>query len=245
MKTILLIHGQWVGKWIWDGVIWEITQNEEKKYSGEIVVPCLPGHGLNSSYDRRRITTDHYVESSVTEVQVKQLVDVTVVVHSFAASYLSRIINQIKESVKRVVVIGGLIPCMGKSVFEFLPVRRRFGTRLFGPVEKGIVPPASLRHELIMHRKEESLVSEPYLPWVEPFNDSYYPDNIDFEYIVLGKDDIFDRRLQLKAASRLPNVVTSEIEANFLGPLTHSKEIGRIILGKGSDMVGRNGSKSN
>ena len=52
MKTILLIHGQWVGGWIWDGVIREITQNDEKKCIGEIIVPCLPGHEYNTSYDR-------------------------------------------------------------------------------------------------------------------------------------------------------------------------------------------------
>ena len=121
MTNFVLVHGAWQGAWAWDRVIEKMRSGANAQGIDQILAPDLPGHGLRHADEIRRITVEHYIQAVVTLVQVNRLVDIVLVGHGFAATFLPQVALQLGETVKHIVFIAGELPLEGKSAYDGCP----------------------------------------------------------------------------------------------------------------------------
>ena len=223
---------------MWDGVIHHLEAARDRLDVGDVIAVDLPGHGQRMADDIRRITIDYYVEAAVTPAQLKRLTQVTLVAHSFAASFAAQVSARLCGALERIVFIGGILPPQGSTALNALPPLIRGLVRVFKPQEKGIKLPGFLFKRVLcnyMSSQEASglisrLVSEPYLPWTAPMPPSAFPKGVPLTYVVLARDGIVVPRLQWGYARGLGAASVVELDAGHEAPLTHAGEIAQVLL---------------
>ena len=238
MANFLLVHGEWHGAWVWDGVVQRLEAARESLDVEEVIAVDLPGHGRRVSDDIRRITLDYYIEAAVTPVQLKQLSGVTVVAHSFAATFMPQVAARLGQALERIVFIGGMIPPQGTMAFETLSFTTRRLVKMFKPQEKGIKLPGFILKRALcngMNGHETGdliprLVAEPYLPWTVALPSPDFPDGVSLSYVVLAKDKLLSPKVQRTYAGTLRAASIIELEAGHEAPLTHATEIAEVLL---------------
>ena len=130
MTNFLLVHGQWHNASMWDDVIRHLGSSGDDETVGDVTAVDLPGHGTRRSFDISRITVDYYVNAVVTPPRVKLLEDVTLVAHSFAATFTPQVAKALGGVLNRIVFIGGMLPLEGAATYRrtfaaYQEVRRR------------------------------------------------------------------------------------------------------------------------
>ena len=238
MSNFLLVHGEWHGAWMWDGVVQRLEAARDRLDVGDVIAVDLPGHGHRVADDIRRITIDYYIEAAVTPAQLKRLTQVTLVAHSFAASFAAQVASRLSEALERIVFIGGILPPQGSTAFDTLsPMTRRL-VRVFKPQEKGIKLPGFLFKRVLCNGMSSHevgdlisrLVSEPYLPWTAPMPPLVFPEGVPLTYVVLARDRFVAPRLQRGYARGLGAASVVELDAGHEAPLTHAGEIAQVLL---------------
>ena len=238
MANFLLVHGEWHDARMWDGVVRHLESAKNSLDIGEIIAMDLPGHGLRQSFDIRRITTDYYIEAAVTPVQVKRLSHITLVAHSFAATFAPQVASRLGDALERIIFIGGMIPSEGVAPLDTLPFLTRKMASIFGPQEKGIRLPSIVLKRALYNdvggveatKRVGRLVPDPYLPWVTPMPALKFPDGVPLTYVALSEDKFLTLEMQRAYAASLPSAEVIEIKAGHEAPLVRSEMIAEILL---------------
>ena len=238
MTNFLLLHGEWLGAWIWDAVIEQLAASRDTLDIGQIIAVDLPGHGHRQAPDIRRITTDYYVEAAVTEAQVKHLDRITLVVHSLAATLTPQIADRLGGDLERIVFLGGMLPSPGAQPIKTLPSITRRLVTAFKPAEKGIQMPTMIMKRALCNGMDriqaktliERLVPDPYLPWLTPMPSLNFSSRVSLTYAVLTRDKSLPPRVQRSYARALPSAQTVDLDAGHAAPITHPGEIARLLL---------------
>ncbi|WP_346623281.1 alpha/beta fold hydrolase [Blastococcus montanus] len=112
MAHFLLVHGSWLGGWMWDGVARELRRRGHSS-----VAPTLSGGTLS----------EHIAE--VTAL-LDGAPDTILVAHSYAGMVAAGVVDGGTDSVRMVVFLDAFVPTPGCSAFDLLPAIRE-------PLESG------------------------------------------------------------------------------------------------------------
>ena len=110
-KTILLIHGAWEGAWSWNETIKFL-----KKSSHDVIAIDLPGHGNNKT-SLAEISLDLYA-NRVKEALIKIGKPVVLVAHSFGGFVVSKVAEDMPESIEKLIFVASAVPYDGKNAVE-------------------------------------------------------------------------------------------------------------------------------
>ena len=241
MSNFLLVHGQWHNATMWDDVSRHLRNSENGDEVGDVTAVDLPGHGTRRSFDISRITVDYYVNAVVTPLRVKLLEDVTLVVHSFSATFTPQVAKALGSVLKRIVFIGGILPRAGAQPFGELPLLARKSALPFRLMEKGFKPLNPLLVKSLYNdvgAEEASirtgrLVTDPYQPWVTPMAALDFPAHVELTYVVLTNDKFLSAKKQRGYAASLKGAEVVEMDSGHMAPVSQPRQVADILLGGG------------
>jgi pimeloyl-ACP methyl ester carboxylesterase len=107
------VHGAWHGAWSWQTVKLKMEQSDSK-----VITFDLPGHG-NDKTDIPQVTFDSYVEKVKREI-TKLNTSVILVGHSLAGYIVSKVAEDMPNSIEKLVFVSAMIPNNEKTVFDTL-----------------------------------------------------------------------------------------------------------------------------
>ena len=238
MTNFLMIHGEWHDASMWDGVAHHLESAKDTLDVGQLIAVDLPGHGSRRSFDINRITLDYYIEAAVTPVRINLLSNVTLVAHSFAAAFAPQVAARLGDALKRIILIGGIIPPEGTLPFNTLSLFAKKTTGSFRPGEKGIKPINPFLEKSLYNdvgRVEAAirvgrLVPEPYQPWITPMPPLKFPDGVPITYVALTNDKFLAPKQQKVYAASLPSATVVELASGHLAPVVRPEQTAAILL---------------
>ena len=239
MTNFLLVHGQWHNASMWDDVSRHLRNSDNGVEVGDVTAVDLPGHGSRRSFDISRITLDYYVNAVVTPPRVKLLEDVTLVVHSFSATFTPQVAKALGGVLKRIVFIGGILPDEGSKPVGELPFLARKSALPFRLMEKGFKPLNPLLAKSLYNDvgaaeasiRTERLVTDPYQPWVTPMAALDFPEHVQLTYVALTNDKFLSAKKQRGYAAALSGAEVVEMAAGHVAPVSQPRQVAEILLG--------------
>jgi len=112
-KTYVLVHGAWHGAWSW-----QATKQVMEQSGSKVIAFDLPGHGTDKT-DIPQVTFDSYV-GKVKEEITKLKTSVILVGHSLAGYIVSKVAEDMPNSIEKLVFVAAMIPDNQKTVFDTL-----------------------------------------------------------------------------------------------------------------------------
>lgn len=224
---------------MWDDVARHLRNAGNGSEVGDVTAVDLPGHGERRSFDISRITLDYYVNAVVTPPRVKLLEDVTLVAHSFAATFTPQVAKALGSVLTRIVFIGGMLPREGAKPVGELPFLARKSAIPFRLMEKGFKPLNPLLVKRLYNdvgAEEASirtgrLVTDPYQPWVTPMASLDFPAHVDLTYVVQTDDKLLSAGKQRSYAASLRGAKVVEIGSGHVSPVSQPRAVADILLG--------------
>lgn len=114
--TFVLVHGLFHGAWCWRRVV------DSLRAAGHGVHPVtLTGLGERAHLLSDRVSLDTVVADVLGVLEAEELTDVTLVGHSFGAVPVLGVADAVPERLCRLVLLDGLVPVPGRSLFDVLP----------------------------------------------------------------------------------------------------------------------------
>ena len=239
MSNFLLVHGQWHNASMWDDVSRHLRSAENGSEVGDVTAVDLPGHGSRRSFDISRITVDYYVNAVVTPPRVKLLEEVTLVAHSFAATFTPQVAKALGSVLTRIVFIGGILPQEGAQPIGELSLLTRKSAIPFRLMEKGFKPLNPLLAKSLYNDVGASeasirtgrLVTDPYQPWVTPMAALDFPSHVALTYVALTNDKFLPAKRQRGYAASLRGAEVVELESGHMAPVSQPRAVAEILLG--------------
>ncbi len=239
MSNFLLVHGQWHNASMWDDVSRHLRSAENGSEVGDVTAVDLPGHGSRRSFDISRITVDYYVNAVVTPPRVKLLEEVTLVAHSFAATFTPQVAKALGSVLTRIVFIGGILPQEGAQPIGELSLLTRKSAIPFRLMEKGFKPLNPLLAKSLYNDVGASeasirtgrLVTDPYQPWVTPMAALDFPSHVALTYVALTNDKFLPAKRQRGYAASLRGADVVELESGHMAPVSQPRAVAEILLG--------------
>ena len=103
--AIVLVHGAWVGEWSW------LPVEPALRVSGRPVhTVSLAGHGARSHESGPHVDLDVHVRDVIGVIETLDLVDVTLVGHSYGGRVITRVVEQMPERVSSLVYLDAHTP---------------------------------------------------------------------------------------------------------------------------------------
>lgn len=238
MTSFVLVHDAWHGAWCWDAVKTRLEGAEGAGEVSAVLTPELPGHGSRTGDERRNITVDDYVSTVMMAVQLHRLDDLVLVGHGLAASFLPQVALRLRETVRQVVFIAGLLPPEGRTPLQERPFIERCLAHVFNAREKGVwLPVPILRQRLGLASNEPplqqvlpKLAPDPGRPWATPTVYGQFPGPIPTTYVLFLRDRFVTIQAQRGYAALFGDVERKEIDAGHEGILTHAAELADLLL---------------
>jgi len=109
MKTFVLVHGAWAGKYAWDKVKPQLEKNGSK-----VVTLDLPGHGDDQT-PIKGITLQSYVDAVINVIK-KQEGKVILVGHSMGGMVITQVAEAIPDRIEKLVYLSAYLPANGQSI---------------------------------------------------------------------------------------------------------------------------------
>ena len=109
MKTYVLVHGAWAGKFAWDKV-----KPLLEKDGSKVVTLDLPAHGDDNT-PIAGITMQNYVDAVVNLID-KQEGKVILVGHSMGGMVISQVAENIPGKIDKLVYLSAYLPANGQSL---------------------------------------------------------------------------------------------------------------------------------
>lgn len=104
-NAIVLVHGAWVGEWSWNPVLPHLRS------SGRCVYPVsLTGHGTRRHQSGPHVTLADHVADVINTIEVYDLVDVTLVGHSYGGRVISGVWQGVPDRIRRIIYVDAHAP---------------------------------------------------------------------------------------------------------------------------------------
>lgn len=114
MSTILLIHGTWLGGWVWDRVVPLLRESGHT-----IIAPDLPGLAGDSAAASAGIDPSVHAAAIVDLLERSDLQDVVLVGHSYGGIVAREAATSTR--VGRIIYLDAFLPEAGESAFDLIP----------------------------------------------------------------------------------------------------------------------------
>jgi pimeloyl-ACP methyl ester carboxylesterase len=103
--AIVLVHGAWVGEWSWSPVLARLEASGRR-----VVNVSLTGHGARAHESGPHVTQADHVRDVVGAITTHDLLDVTLVGHSYGGRVISAVAQEIPERLRHLVFLDAHAP---------------------------------------------------------------------------------------------------------------------------------------
>jgi pimeloyl-ACP methyl ester carboxylesterase len=104
-EAIVLVHGAWVGEWCWAPVLPLLAVSGRPVHA-----VSLTGHGIRRRELGPHITLEDHVADVVAVIETLDLVDITLVGHSYGGRVINLAYRQVPDRVARMVFLDAHAP---------------------------------------------------------------------------------------------------------------------------------------
>jgi pimeloyl-ACP methyl ester carboxylesterase len=113
-KTFVLVHGAWVGGWVWRDVL-----NRLRSLGHIATAPTLTGLGERRHVGNDSADLETHVEDVVAHIEMENLRDITLVGWSYGGMVVTGVLARIPERIKELVYLDAFVPEEGKAVDDY------------------------------------------------------------------------------------------------------------------------------
>ena len=110
MANFVLVHGAWHGGWCWQRVALLLQQQGHRVHA-----VTLTGLGERAHLLSPAITLDTHIDDVICAIEVEELHDVVLAVHSYAGMIGTAVADRIGKHLKHLVYVDAVIPKPGES----------------------------------------------------------------------------------------------------------------------------------
>lgn len=103
--AIVLIHGAWVGEWCWEPLLAHLRSRRVEAVS-------LTGHGVRAHEGGPHVTLADHIADVVALVETHDLIDATIVAHSYGGRVATPAIERLGTRVSRVIYLDAHAPLL-------------------------------------------------------------------------------------------------------------------------------------
>jgi pimeloyl-ACP methyl ester carboxylesterase len=219
---IVLVHGAWVGEWCWDPIV-ELLEAAGRP----VFAVSLTGHGRRRNESGPHVTLADHVADVVAVFRQHDLVDATLVGHSYGGRVITKAWPQLAARVRRVVYLDAHAP-IGRD-------ESANGEAVYAADSTGMIPFAEF-HPDEAEFGGASAVAEFYdrlapqsaKTLAEPFHVDL-PADLDKTYVSASDEQSTQFRTYAAAARRDPSWRYVEVPASHWLMYTHPGEVAAII----------------
>ena len=110
MANFVLVHGAWHGGWCWQRVTTTLQAQGHRVHA-----LTLTGLGERAHLLSPAITLDTHIDDVISAIEVEELHDVILAVHSYAGMIGTAVADRIGKHLKHLVYVDAVIPKPGES----------------------------------------------------------------------------------------------------------------------------------
>lgn len=110
MANFVLVHGAWHGGWCWQRVTLALQQQGHRVHA-----VTLTGLGERAHLLAPGITLDTHIDDVVSAIEVEELSDVILAVHSYAGMIGTAVADRLGKHLKHLVYVDAVVPKPGES----------------------------------------------------------------------------------------------------------------------------------
>src|SRR4029450_13175141 len=115
MTTYLLVHGGWVGGWIWNRVAPIL-----RKAGHDVFTPTLTGLGERAHLANPDIDLATHIQDVVSVLEFEDLKRVVLVGHSYGGMVITGVAERTAERLNHLVYLDAFVPRDGQSVADLV-----------------------------------------------------------------------------------------------------------------------------
>jgi len=195
----------------------------------------LPGRGARADIDLRAVTLDDCAKAVVADVVDRDLTDIVLVGHSFGGVTVPRVMAQLADRIRHVVMLSAVVPEDGTRVLDQIDPEVR------ATVEAGIaggvytVGVEAARYMLCNDADDEQsefilgqLVDDAAALLAEPVDLSGYRLPIPRTYVQLSRDQCYPPDLQAKSTERTGAEVVT-LDSGHMAMVTIPDQVAGIL----------------
>jgi len=108
--NFVLVHGAWHGGWCWRRVAQALQLGHHKVYA-----VTLTGLGERAHLLMPAITLDTHIDDVISAIEVEELPDVILAVHSYAGMIGTAVADRLGKHLKHLVYVDAVLPRPGES----------------------------------------------------------------------------------------------------------------------------------
>lgn len=110
MANFVLVHGAWHGGWCWQRVTSLLLQQGHRVHA-----LTLTGLGERAHLLAPSITLDTHIDDVISAIEVEELHDVILAVHSYAGMIGTAVADRLGKHLKHLVYVDAVVPKPGES----------------------------------------------------------------------------------------------------------------------------------
>lgn len=110
MANFVLVHGAWHGGWCWQRVTSLLQQQGHRVHA-----VTLTGLGERAHLLAPSITLDTHIDDVISAIEVEELHDVVLAVHSYAGMIGTAVADRLGRHLKHLVYVDAVVPKPGES----------------------------------------------------------------------------------------------------------------------------------
>lgn len=108
--NFVLVHGAWHGAWCWRRVSQALQLDHHKVYAVTLTGLAERAHLLSPA-----ITLDTHIDDVISTIEVEELHDVILAVHSYAGMIGTAVADRLGKRLKHLVYVDAVVPKPGES----------------------------------------------------------------------------------------------------------------------------------
>jgi pimeloyl-ACP methyl ester carboxylesterase len=108
-RTFVLVHGTWLGGWIWGRVADLLRAQGHRVYC-----PTATGCGEREHLSRPDVGLETHIQDVMNVLQFEELQDVILVGHSFAGVTITGVADRMRDRIRHLVYLDALVPAPGR-----------------------------------------------------------------------------------------------------------------------------------
>ena len=110
MANFVLVHGAWHGGWCWQRVTKALQQQGHRVHA-----VTLTGLGERAHLLAPGITLDTHIDDVISAIEVEELSDVVLAVHSYAGMIGTAVADRLGKRLRHLVYVDAVLPKPGES----------------------------------------------------------------------------------------------------------------------------------
>jgi pimeloyl-ACP methyl ester carboxylesterase len=110
MANFVLVHGAWHGGWCWHRVTAVLQKDGHRVHA-----VTLTGLGERAHLLSPAITLDTHIDDVISAIEVEELSDVVLAVHSYAGMIGTAVADRLAKRLKHLVYVDAVVPKPGES----------------------------------------------------------------------------------------------------------------------------------